>query len=192
MIAAELRPRGPYSLRTSARRGSDATRIVREGVYSATIAVGDGLERVQALAAPRRLICVRAASEAGVEHVRFVLGLDDDHSEFLRRFAHDPLLGEPIRQLRGLRPIRTATVAHALLRGIAGQLILASRARAIERFVVRASTRELDGHHAAPTSADLGRSRRLSSGTSGSAPGAARHSCGCVVRSTSRRSSAGD
>jgi 3-methyladenine DNA glycosylase/8-oxoguanine DNA glycosylase len=157
VIAAELRSRGPYSLRLSARGGSDATRSIREGVYSATIAVGDGLERVQAWQRPDGCICVRAASEAGIDHVRFVLGLDDDHSEFLRRFAGDPLLGEPIRQLRGLRPIRTATVAHALLRGMAGQLILASRARAIERFVVRASTRELDGHHAAPTAADLGR-----------------------------------
>ena len=37
---------------------------------------------------------------------RFVLALDDDHSEFLRRFAGDPLLGRATRELRGLRPIR--------------------------------------------------------------------------------------
>ena len=77
--------------------------------------------------------------------------------EFLERFAHDPLLGEPIRRLRGLRPLRTATVAHALLRAVAGQLILAKRARAIERLIVRSATLGLDGLHAAPTCADLAR-----------------------------------
>ena len=157
MIATELRPRGPYSLRLSARHAGDATRHVRDGVYSATIAVGDSLERVQAWQRPDGVICVRAAGEAGVEHVRYVLGIEDDHTEFLRRFADDPLLGEPIRRLRGLRPLRTATVAHALLRAVAGQLILASRARAIERLVVRAATRELEGLHAAPTRLELGR-----------------------------------
>jgi 3-methyladenine DNA glycosylase/8-oxoguanine DNA glycosylase len=86
-----------------------------------------------------------------------VLGLEDDHSEFLIRFAGDPILGESIRRMRGLRPMRTATVAHALLRAVSGQLIQASRARQIERLVVRASTEELDGLHAAPAADDLGR-----------------------------------
>ena len=53
--------------------------------------------------------------------------------------------------------MRTATVAHALLRAVAGQLITARRAREIERLVIRAATRELGGLHAAPTAADLGR-----------------------------------
>ena len=65
--------------------------------------------------------------------MRFALGLDDDHSEFVRRFANDPLLGETLRQVRGLRPMRTATVAQALLRAVAGQLILASARAQIER-----------------------------------------------------------
>jgi len=157
VISAELRPRGPYSLRLSTRHGSDATRTVRDGLYSATIDSAGELERVQAWQRPDGTVCVQAASEAGIAHVRFVLGLDDDHSEFLLRFAQDPLLREPIRQLRGLRPLRTATVAHALLRAVAGQLILASRARAIERLVVRRATRELDGLHCAPTADELGR-----------------------------------
>ena len=157
MIATELRARGPYSLRLSIRHGSDATRTVVEGVYTATIAVGEELERVRAWQRPDGAICVRAASEAGVEHVRFALGLDDDHSEFLARFARDPLLGETTRALRGLRPLRTATVAHALLRAVAGQLITARRARAIERTVIRAATPALDGLHRAPTVADLAR-----------------------------------
>jgi 3-methyladenine DNA glycosylase/8-oxoguanine DNA glycosylase len=157
VIAADLKPRGPYSLRVSGRLASDTTRVVTNGSYRATIAVDGRLERVRAWQRLDGVVCVRAESDAGVDHVRFVLGLDDDHSEFLRRFATDALLAEPIRRLRGLRPVRTATVAHALLRAVAGQLILAKRARAIERVVVRSAAPALDGLHAAPTCADLGR-----------------------------------
>ena len=157
MIESDLRAKGPYSLRASARAASDATRVIAEGVYTATIAVDDRLERVRAWQRADGIVCVRAHSEAGVEHVRFCLGLEDDHSEFLKRFAADPLLGETIRQLRGLRPMRTGTVAHALLRAVAGQLITARRARAIERTIVRKATSSLDSLHAAPTGSDLGR-----------------------------------
>jgi 3-methyladenine DNA glycosylase/8-oxoguanine DNA glycosylase len=156
-VQARLAPSGPYSLRLSGRHASDATRQVHDGVLQATISVDGALECVRAGQAPDGTILVAAESEAGVEHVRFVLGLSDDHSEFLQRFAGDPLLAEPIRRLRGLRPMRTATVAHALLRAVSGQLILASRARQIERIVIRSCTPELDGLHAAPTAADLGR-----------------------------------
>jgi 3-methyladenine DNA glycosylase/8-oxoguanine DNA glycosylase len=154
-VRAELRPKGPYSLRVSGRHASDATRVVVDGTYRATISVEGTLERVQALQRADGVIVLAAESEAGVEHVRFVLGLEDDHSEFLRRFANDPLLRETLRQMRGLRPLRTATVAQALLRAVAGQLILASRARQIERTVIRRATPALDGLHAAPSCADL-------------------------------------
>jgi len=158
LLEADLRPRGPYSLRLSTRLAGDATRTVLGGVYRATIrGAGGELETVLARQRPDGVVTVRAESEAGVEHVRFALGLDDDHGEFLRRFARDPLLGEPIRHLRGLRPPRTATVAHALLRAVAGQLITARRARELERAVVRAATPALDGLHAAPTCAELAR-----------------------------------
>lgn len=157
MVSAVLRPQGPYSLRESGRLGSDATRVVVDGTYRATIRVDDRLERVHAAQRADGTIAVAADSEAGVEHVRFALALDDDHSEFLRRFARDPLLGETLRRIRGLRPLRTATVAQALLRAVAGQLIQASHARQIERNVVRAATPELGGLHAAPTCAELAR-----------------------------------
>ena len=157
MVRAELRPKGPYSLRLSGRHASDATRVVSAGTYRATIRVGDRLERVHALQRPDGVIVVAAESEAGVDQVRFALGLDDDHSEFLRRFENDPLLAESVRQLRGLRPMRTGTVAQALLRAVAGQLIQATRARQIERTIVRATTPELGGLHAPPTCADLAR-----------------------------------
>lgn len=157
VVRAELRPKGPYSLRLSGRHASDATRVVSHGTYRATVKVDDRLERVHAVQRPDGTIVVAAESDAGVDHVRFALGLEDDHSEFLRRFAADPLLGESVRHLRGLRPMRTGTVAQALLRAVAGQLIQASRARQIERVIVRATTPELGGLHAPPTCADLAR-----------------------------------
>ena len=81
-----------------------------------------------------------------------MLALDDDHSEFVKRFARDPLIGEAIRRERGLRPLRTATVAQSLLRAVCGQLIQASRARQIERTVIRSLTPQLTGTklHAPP------------------------------------------
>jgi 3-methyladenine DNA glycosylase/8-oxoguanine DNA glycosylase len=157
VVRAELRPKGPYSLRLSGRHASDATRVVSGGTYRATVRVDDRLERVHAVQRPDGAIVVAAESDAGVDQVRFALGLDDDHSEFVLRFAGDPLLGESIRQLRGLRPMRTGTVAQALLRAVAGQLIQASRAREIERTIVRATTAELGGLYAPPSCADLAR-----------------------------------
>ena len=67
-----------------------------------------------------------------------MLALDDDHSEFLRRVADDPLLGRASKHLRGLRPARTATVAQALLRAVCGQLVDWKTGRTLERRVIRA------------------------------------------------------
>jgi 3-methyladenine DNA glycosylase/8-oxoguanine DNA glycosylase len=157
MIRAELRPVGPYSLRLSARHAGDATRRIHDGVYRETIRAEGRLECVEAAQRPDGTIVVVAESEAGVDRIRFALGLEDDHSEFLEEFANDKLLGETIRQHRGLRPMRTGSVAQALLRAVAGQLIKASRAREIERTVIRAVSPKLGDLHAAPTCEDLGR-----------------------------------
>ena len=156
MIRAVLSPKGPYSLRVSGRLAADACRVVADGTFLSTIRVEGRVERVRAVQRPDGQIVVDAESDGGVEHVRFVLGLDDDHSEFLRRFAKDDLLGETVRRIRGLRPVRTGTVAQSLLRAVAGQLILAKRAREIERSIIRACTPELGGLHAAPTCRELG------------------------------------
>jgi len=157
MVRAELRPKGPYSLHLSGRHGSDATRVVARGTYRGT-AVVDGLpERVHAVQRPDGTIVVAAESEGGIEHIRFVLGIDDDHSEFLQRFRDDALLGPTIGRLAGLRPLRTGSVAQALLRAVAGQLIQASRARELERRIVRATTARLGDLSAPPSAADLAR-----------------------------------
>jgi AraC family transcriptional regulator of adaptative response / DNA-3-methyladenine glycosylase II len=83
------------------------------------------------------VVVITAPDDAAVERARFMLALDDDTTEFHRRFARDPLLGPTARAYVGWRPRRLATVAHAALRAIAGQLIESRRARAIERAVLR-------------------------------------------------------
>ncbi len=136
-VEADVRPRGPFSLALSGRAAE--TRSYREGLFSALLSVDGRVER--GIAAQRRdgSLRLRAETDAGLEQLRFVLALDDDHSEFLRRFTDDPLVGRATKHLRGLRPLRTATVAHALLRAVAGQLITTSEARTIERRVLRAA-----------------------------------------------------
>ncbi len=157
MTEAALSPRGPYSLRLSTRLGSDATRVASQGRLRAAFDVGGRLEIAQAHQRPDGAVVIRAGSDEAVERMRFVLGLEDDHSEFLRRFADDPMLGRTIPRFRGLRPLRCATVAQALLRALCGQLIAAHEARRIERRIVRKATSGVDGLHAAPTAVDLGR-----------------------------------
>ncbi|MET0608523.1 MAG: hypothetical protein ABW045_07205 [Gaiellaceae bacterium] len=169
MITAAVRPRGPYSLRDTTRAGSDATRAVVDGVLIAALASG-GVGRAWQQA--DGTVQLRAPHEAGIDELRFVLALDDDHGEFLRRFSRDPLIGEATRRVRGLRPLRTPTVAQALLRAVCGQLIQARRARSIERTVVRALMPPLAGTrlHAPPDCAAFARLapaelRRLGLGT---------------------------
>jgi 3-methyladenine DNA glycosylase/8-oxoguanine DNA glycosylase len=156
VITAAVRPRGPYSLRDTTRAGSDATRAVVDGVLVAALASGGAGRAWQQADGTVQL---RAPHEAGLDELRFVLALDDDHGEFLRRFSRDPLIGKATRRVRGLRPLRTPTVAQALLRAVCGQLIQARRARSIEQTVVRALMPPLTGTrlHAPPDCAALAR-----------------------------------
>jgi 3-methyladenine DNA glycosylase/8-oxoguanine DNA glycosylase len=156
VLELEVTPRGPYSLRLSAGRSSDACRRCAGSRLVGLFHVGSGVEWAGARQRSDGGIVLEALSEEGLERIRYTLGLEEDHSEFLRRFADDPLLRSPIRFLRGLRPARLGTVAHALLRAVAGQLIEARRARAIERRVVREVGVEAWGLHAPPTAGSLG------------------------------------
>jgi 3-methyladenine DNA glycosylase/8-oxoguanine DNA glycosylase len=135
-VEADVTPRGPFSLRLSCRRSVDG-RTFRDGLFAVQLAVNGGVERGIAAQRQDGTLRLRAETREGLEQLRFVLAVDDDHSEFLRRFANDELIGPATKHLRGLRPIRTATVAHALLRAIAGQLITMQEARLIERRVTR-------------------------------------------------------
>jgi 3-methyladenine DNA glycosylase/8-oxoguanine DNA glycosylase len=157
LIEATLRARGPYSLRLSMRLGSDATRIAARGRLRAVYEIEDRLELAEAHQRPDGALVVRAESDAAVDCVRFTLGIDDDHSDFVRRFERDSFLGTTVRCLRGLRPLRCATVTQSLLRALCGQLITARRAREIERRIVRAATPAREGLHAAPRPETLAR-----------------------------------
>jgi 3-methyladenine DNA glycosylase/8-oxoguanine DNA glycosylase len=146
-----LRPRGPYSLALSARLAGDATRRVREGLV---IARCGGVAR--AWQSSDGAVTIRSESTEAAEKLRWMLAVDDDHSEFLRRVADDPLLGRASKHLRGFRPVRTATVAQALLRAVCGQLIDSKTARSLERRVIHSlAERDDDGLCEAPTTAAL-------------------------------------
>ena len=140
-VERTIRPRGPYSLALSGRRASDPTRRFGNGVLTCLLAGG---ERAGAHQRPDGALVLHAESEAGIDQLCFVLGVDDDHTPFLERFRDDELLAGPIRHLRGLRPIRTATVTHALLRAIVSQLITSREARSIEWRLLHATTERVD------------------------------------------------
>ena len=151
-----LRPRGPYSLALTARHSSDATRVFRDGVLTSLVPTARGAELTHARQRPDGVIEISAASNEAVETLRFVLALDDDHSEFLREFRDDALLGRALAHLRGLRVLRLPTVAGALLRALCGQLIESKRARSLERAIVRATSERHGDLCAPPTCASLG------------------------------------
>jgi 3-methyladenine DNA glycosylase/8-oxoguanine DNA glycosylase len=153
MVEIAVKPHGPYSLALSARFASDATRRFRDGLFTARY---DGAI-ASAWQLPDGGVTIRSESAEAAEKLRWVLALDDDHSEFLRRFRDDPLVGRATAHLRGLRPIRTATVAQALLRAVCGQLIDSKTARAYERRVIRSvSPRNADGLCEPPTTSAFG------------------------------------
>jgi len=156
-VVVDVSPCGPYSLALSARGASDACRRFRGGELTALVEGKDGVEIVRAKQRPDGTVSLSASSERGLERLRFELALDDDHSDFLERFGDDPLLGATLRALRGLRPIRLTTVAHALLRALCGQLITAREARSIEARVIRKCSRRdpVSGLYAPPTQEQL-------------------------------------
>jgi 3-methyladenine DNA glycosylase/8-oxoguanine DNA glycosylase len=124
VVEAVLRATGIYSLGLTAGSSTWTTRLP-EGRWASAVQTPDGR------------VVIRASCDSAVEHARFLLALDDDTGEFHRRFAHDPLIGPSVRRLRGMRTRRRATVSHAVVRAISGQLIQAKRALAIERAIIR-------------------------------------------------------
>jgi 3-methyladenine DNA glycosylase/8-oxoguanine DNA glycosylase len=125
VVEALLTPRGPYRLRLMARSG-----IWRGQLPGGRVAT--------AWQRPDGGVVVRAPDEEALEVARFMLALDDDTAPFHERFARDPLIGPSARALVGYRPLRRATVTHAVVRAMCGQLVEARRAKALERAVARA------------------------------------------------------
>jgi 3-methyladenine DNA glycosylase/8-oxoguanine DNA glycosylase len=155
LIDLSVRPRGPYSLALSAAGSSDATRVFRDGVLTCVLRVGERVEPARAWQVPDGTLRLQGVSEEGIARLRLVLAVDDDHSEFVRRYRDDELLGRAVRALHGLRPLRVGSVAQALLRALCGQLIEAKRAWQLEKRIVRAVTPAHGLLHAPPTQAEL-------------------------------------
>jgi 3-methyladenine DNA glycosylase/8-oxoguanine DNA glycosylase len=140
-----VRPAGPYALALCTRHASDATRRVRDGTLTTTLRVDGRAEVATARQLVDGRLLLRAESVDGLDRLRFVLAVDHDHTEFLRRFAHDPLIGEATRAFRGMRVLRLPTVAQALLRAFCGQLIETRRARQLEYRILRAMCDHIEG-----------------------------------------------
>jgi len=118
-------PVGPYRLRLMARSGTWHGAL--PGNRSAT-----AWQRADGR------VVVHAPDEESLLTARFMLALDDDTGELHVRFGRDPLLGPSARAFVGYRPLRRATVTHAVVRALCGQLIEARRAWTIERAIARA------------------------------------------------------
>src|SRR5262245_54896889 len=147
-LETSLTPRPPYSLALSARMRSDATRLFRDGVLTMVFEAGGAPALARVRQRPDGSLAVRLEgreSEAAFDLLRFVVAADEDHRPFLERFASDPLLAPAVRHLRGLRPLRAATVTHSLLRALCGQLVQARVARRLEARLLRLAATEYEG-----------------------------------------------
>ena len=153
MVEDLVRARGPFSLRQSARLAGDATRRWNGRILVCLFEVDGRLERAACWQETDGPIALRALSEEGLRRLRSALPLEADHSEFLRRFADDELLGRTLKELRGKRPLRLGSVTQALVRALCGQLIESSRARRIERRLIRATCPTDGVLHAPPSPA---------------------------------------
>lgn len=133
MLELSIRPVAPYDLAASARGLGDGTRRFRDGVLHLYLREGDVRVRQRG----DGTLVVAAENDEAFDRAQFVLGADLDHRPFLELAAREGLLRDSIARRRGVRVLRTATVAHALLKAMCGQLIQASAAIAIERDVLR-------------------------------------------------------
>jgi 3-methyladenine DNA glycosylase/8-oxoguanine DNA glycosylase len=152
-------PKPPYSLALSARMKSDATRFLRDGVLAMVFEAGGAPALAKVTQRPDGSLLARIespAADAALEQLRFILAADDDHAPFLERFARDRLIGRATRELAGLRPLRTATVTHALLKAVCGQLIQAKAARVLENKLVRIASPAHEGFRLPPVRSTFG------------------------------------
>lgn len=158
-LEVEVRPPSPFRL--PGYSSEDRTMRVRNGVLSRLMRVerspvlvrawepGKGRVLVRAepldpaaVASPRAipaqpgLLAGPAQLRLAIERMRFALGVDDDLSEFYRRFRRDPLLGPQLRRRPWLRPRRRPWAWEALAWAVVKQLIETERAAAIQRRIV--------------------------------------------------------
>jgi 3-methyladenine DNA glycosylase/8-oxoguanine DNA glycosylase len=158
-LELEVRPPSPFRLPTYG--SEDGVMRVQRGVTSRLLHVDSspvlvrawepGKDRVALRAEPLapnviavpRPGAVAPARQAGdadlalaIERMRFALAVDDDLSEFYRRFRGDPLLGPLLRRRPHLRPRRRPWPWEALAWAVVKQLIETGRAARIQRRMV--------------------------------------------------------
>jgi 3-methyladenine DNA glycosylase/8-oxoguanine DNA glycosylase len=144
-LEVEVRPAWPYRL--SGRLGADGVARRRGAVVTRLLEVGADRVVVHAWQPARDRVVLRAAGcdspperdrlELAIERMRFALGVDEDLSEFARTFRGDPLIGEAIHHRPWHRPRRRPWPWEALAWAVTEQLIEASRAGEIQRWIVR-------------------------------------------------------
>jgi 3-methyladenine DNA glycosylase/8-oxoguanine DNA glycosylase len=159
-LEVEVRPPSPFRL--PGYGSEDGVMRVQRGVTSRLLHVEEtpilvrawepGKDRIlvraepldpAAVAAPRPAAPHAAQREAGaaelevaLERMRFALGVDDDLTDFYRRFRADPLLGPLLRRRPYLRPRRRPWPWEALAWAVVKQLIETGRAARIQRRMV--------------------------------------------------------
>jgi 3-methyladenine DNA glycosylase/8-oxoguanine DNA glycosylase len=161
VIELELTPPHPYRL-ADAVGGRDPTRRMSGGVLDVALLTTAGPGRARVWQRHDGILSARLAApdpEAAVDRLRFVLGVDVDHTPFLRMAEDDRLLGPFVRRRPALRPSRCGSFAQALVRALAGQLVPAVEAARIERRLLGAIGERRDGLRVPPATAAL---RRLS------------------------------
>jgi len=153
-LVIEVAPRSPYRL--PQRRWPDGVARTRGGVYERFLHVDgspvvirawelrrDRRVAIAAMPAPPSWLEGECGQPAEVEQLeravslaRNALGVDDDLSEFHRRFRRDPLLGPLIRRRPWARARRAVWPWEAFAWAVTEQLIESSRAAVIQRRIV--------------------------------------------------------
>ncbi|MFN8108285.1 MAG: hypothetical protein U0Y82_00280 [Thermoleophilia bacterium] len=140
-LQSTIMPTGPYALLRSAATGACPTRRIAGGVLHLALdtAQGAASARVAQRADGALLVHLDAPDpESAMPVLRATLAVDVDLRPFTAMVADDPVLGPRTRRHRGMRPLPLMSPSHALLRGIAGQLVQQRDARRMEFAGVRA------------------------------------------------------
>jgi DNA-3-methyladenine glycosylase II len=134
----EMRAAAPFLLSASSGP-SDLTRRFRGGVLELAFPTPAGAASARVWQLPdgtlRSHIRGTDLDEAAAR-LRELLWIDLDHRPFLSLAERDELLRPLRHKLAGMRPVSLGTPEHALVRGVAGQLVRWSDAQQIERRIL--------------------------------------------------------
>ena len=181
------RPRPPYSLALSA--GSGATRRGTSGTASSpSRSRPEAGRRSPACGSARRRPRRRARSAEPEEALDRCASCSPQTTTTRPSSAGSPTTPDsvaPSGSLRGLRPLRTATVTHSLLKAVCGQLIQARAARLLEARLIRTLGRRSATSSCRPRGEPSAGWRPRSSPARGSSRGRRTRSSACRASGTS-------